>query len=101
MRHHIVEIAKIIALPDGMVVDLRDTLAKKELYGKPEHTRNIRLYDKDGQLVWQVYSDFDSSGDPYTNIWYDDGILYAYRWDGGEYIIDIDTGFAKPFRLVK
>lgn len=58
--------------------------------------------DASAQVIWQVYSEYDSEGNPFTNISVDDlGNITAYRWDGGLYFINGNTGFAKPQKLIK
>ena len=74
-----------------------DRLGQETVFGKIECARNIFILDDNENLVWQVKSDFDIEDNPFTNIKYgQDGSLVTYRWDGGNYSIDADTGFASP-----
>jgi hypothetical protein len=66
-----------------------------------ECARNVFLIDDAGSVVWQVSSNFDSDGDPFTNIFMEGGQLKAYRWDGGSYSVDAQTGRAVPDQLLK
>lgn len=95
------DIKKVIDLSDGSKVLLLDRLGKKDEYTKEERARNVYRVKADGSIIWQVKSKFDSDGGPFTNIQYTDGVLAAYRWDGGDYEIDIETGEATPKRFAK
>lgn len=87
-------------LSGGHIV-LIDRLGMEEKFGQLECARNIYFIDKNGEIMWQVTSDFDSDGGPFTNVIDDLGELKAYRWDGGMYKIDLNTGFAMPTSLTK
>jgi hypothetical protein len=87
-----------IELPDGGKVILLDMLARSGKYAKAEIARNIFRIEEDGAIKWQVHGDFDTEGSPYTRIVLENG-LSAYRWDGGTYSIDLETGKATPLRL--
>jgi hypothetical protein len=87
-------------LSGGHIV-LIDRLGMQEKFGQLECARNIYLVDQNGAVMWQVNSDFDSDGGPFTNVLDDLGELKAYRWDGGMYKIDLNTGFAIPILLTK
>lgn len=67
-----------------------------------ERVKNIFLIDSSGKVIWRVHSNFDSEQSGiFTNIYEKDGKFKAYRWDGGQYGIDIETGFATPEILLK
>jgi hypothetical protein len=95
------DVTKRLDLPDGNQIVLLDTLAKKQGLGPVECARNILLLGPDGHTIWQVSSDFDSDGDPFTNVIYENGELRAYRWDGGMYKIDMRSGRASPNVLAR
>lgn len=89
---------------------LRDNLFKIVLYDRldpkifsdEEAARNVYKLDFSGNIIWQVSSKSDERGAPFTGIRIDeDGKLMAYRWDGGLYEIDIETGFATPKILMR
>lgn len=81
---------------EGCIV-VFDRLGMENTYGKIECARNVYRLGKNCEYVWQVMSDFDSEGNPFTNMTLNtDGRLIAYRWDGGIYIIDKENGFATP-----
>ncbi|WP_225181751.1 hypothetical protein [Pectobacterium aroidearum] len=74
----------------------------ENLYEKVEIARNIYLPNKHGETVWQVSTDFDSEGNPLTNmILHHDGSITAYQWDGGHHTINTETRFATPSTLMK
>ena len=63
--------------------------------------RNICRVDGKGHLIWRILV---GSGiyprTPFTGIGFDEqNRLLAYRWDGTDYLIDLDSGEAKPLRL--
>lgn len=86
---------------EGRIV-VFDRLGMESTYGKIECARNVYLLGRNCELVWQVVSDFDSEGNPFTHITLNTSdSLIAYRWDGGVYIIDKESGFATPCSLLK
>lgn len=87
-------IEKIIVLS----LSLNLVLTKKEIHGN----KNIFLVDKDCKTYWQIYTDFDNDeSGSFTNIFLENNIAKAYRWDGGIYNINTETGKAVPDLLVK
>ena len=65
-------------------------------------SRNVFRLDLSGDVVWQIgnYNPFPNS--TFTNIYYDNsGQLKGYNFDGGEYLIDLDTGRVKSGQLIK
>ena len=93
------EIAQQLDLPDGSAVVLLDRLAKGRRFSKEEQARNIFAVDANGNLLWQVHSRFDAEGNPFTKLHFENDTLTAYRWDGGSYQIDTQTGAATPLIL--
>jgi hypothetical protein len=87
-----------VELPDGGCVVLLDMLGKAGQYSKDQIAKNIFRLDEKGEVKWQVFSDFDSEGSPFTRIDLQNGIN-AYRWDGGTYSVNIETGEATPLQL--
>lgn len=87
-----------IELPDGERIIMLDRLGKANQYSKEEISRNVFRLDKNGEVKWQIHSEFDSKGVPFTAIEIENG-LSAYRWDGGTYGVDMDTGAATPLLL--
>lgn len=92
------DISQEIELPNGDKVVLLGRLGTGDEYSKKETARNVFLVDAVGNVKWQIYSDFDEEGDPYTQLLLKNG-LSAYRWDGGRYSVDLDTGAATPLLL--
>jgi hypothetical protein len=70
----------------------------KETDKQRRMARNVSKSDAAGHVEWQVRSQFDAEGNPYTRLHYANGVT-AYRWDGGSYSIDLDTGSATPLVL--
>ncbi|WP_221174471.1 hypothetical protein [Pseudomonas fluorescens] len=93
--------SQIIELSTELSVILFDRLGQDGVFGSVECARNIFLIDREGNVVWQVTSDFDSNGGPFTNIICVGGRLQGYRWDGGMYEVDLATGRAEPSLLLK
>jgi hypothetical protein len=101
LRINLDEVAERIDLSgDSRVVRL-DRLAKETVYGREECARNIFLVDAAGKVIWQVATEFDEDGNPFTSILYEEGKLKAYRWDGYLYEIDITSGRALPTSFLK
>ncbi|WJY13388.1 hypothetical protein PCO82_12400 [Pectobacteriaceae bacterium CE90] len=91
-----------VFLDDEKRVVVIDRLGMEEKYGKVECSQNIYFLDKDGRVIWRVSSDFDNEGNPFTGVTLIDGnSIEAYRWDGGCYSINKETGFATPKILLK
>lgn len=91
-------ISSKIDLPNGSTIVLIDRIGKGDQYNNEELARNIFKIDADGHVEWQVRSQFDAEGNPFTQLSYANGVT-AYRWDGGSYSIDLDTGEATPLAL--
>ena len=85
-----------IALESGRYAILVDTLGKVEDYTSIERARNVYLVSPSGEIVWRIFSQFDLDGGPFTRLWLEENVLHAYRWDGGEYSINLETGKATP-----
>ncbi|MFJ4145285.1 hypothetical protein [Pseudomonas sp. NPDC089734] len=98
MIHHFdkSKASKVLEISKVLSVVLIERLAQESIRGRTEDAKNIFLIDGNGSVIWQVSSDFDSDGGPYTNIFYSDGRLQGYRWDGGIYDIDLESGVAVP-----
>jgi hypothetical protein len=90
--------ASQIELPDGDRVVLFDRLGKGDQFSKEETARNVFRVDPQGRVKWQIRSQFDADGDPFTQLRLENG-LSAYRWDGATYGVDLDTGDAIPLLL--
>lgn len=87
------EIVSAMDLPDGRRLIILNWTGRSE----NEAARNLYLVGADGQVVWQVASKFDADGGPFTKLHScNDEKAVAYRWDGGDYEIDMKTGFAIP-----
>lgn len=93
--------AKQLQLPNGTFIVLVDTLGKPSKVLPVANAQNIFCIEKTGKVIWQVFSDFDSDGGPFTNIFESGGEIFAYRWDGGTYAIDLTMGRAIPRALQK
>lgn len=98
---HLNDAAMRLPISNSRTVVLLDRLGKEQTYGREECARNIYLLDDTLQIIWQVRSKFDADGGPFTNIVYEKQNLRGYRWDGGKYDIDLDTGEARPLSLTK
>lgn len=95
------EVTKKINLEDGLSLVLLDRLAKESTYGTLQCARNVFLVLSDTKIVWQISTDFDSDGGSFTNILLQSDTAKAFRWDGGIYDIDLETGRAIPTQLLK
>ena len=95
---NVADVKSKIDLDDGAVV-LLDRLGKGDRYSKEEQAQNVLRIEPDGRVRWRVHTKFDAEGSPFTRLHLEDGMLTAYRWDGGTYGIDLDTGEGVPLVL--
>jgi hypothetical protein len=65
--------------------------------------RNVYRLSPNGIIQWQIDAGSGAyQRTPFTGIEFGDkGMLTAYRWDGTEYCVDLDTGTSIPQRLSK
>ncbi len=87
-----------VALPSGGRLIVLDTLGRNDIPAT-DRARNLVMLDDEGTVVWTVSSEFDGSGDPFTGVAVEGTAIEAYRWDGGTYAVDAETGEATPLRL--
>ena len=91
-----------LQISNGNTIVVYDRLAKESIYGTEQCARNVYFLTKESKVVWQIRSDHDAEGDPFTNIMLNEkGDILAYRWNGGSYLIDEKTGFATPHQFLK
>jgi hypothetical protein len=93
------QITDRLDLVDGDAIVLLDRLGKGDVYEKEEQARNIFRVDATGHVRWQVRTDFDAEGNPFTGLNRQNDAITAYRWDGGRYSLDISNGVATPMML--
>lgn len=95
------EFKQVIELPDNRKLVLIDRLGMMQKYGAENCARNVYLVDSRGLQLWQISSNFDSFGDPFTSINLLDSKVTAYRWDGASYTVNLENGFSIPSTLTK
>lgn len=95
------DVDKKLDLQHGFNVVLLDRLAKENIYGSLECARNIFLVDRSKKIVWQIQTDFDANGGSFTNIFADEDGVKGYRWDGGTYEINLESGKGVPVAMLK
>lgn len=83
-------------LPNGDRIVLIDRLSDAR---NVDRARNVHRIDGSGQIVWTISTRFDSEGNPFTQLHFAAGRLTAYRWDGGTYTVDLESGIAEPQQL--
>jgi len=89
-----------VELADGSQIVLRDVLGRRDI--EPlEKSQNVFRVGLDGKVIWRIATDFDAEGNPFTQLTYEDDSLSAYRWDGFSYVVDVETGVAKPNEFLK
>jgi hypothetical protein len=85
---------KSLPLPDGDFIVLIDMMGLTTSQSWDDSNRNVYRFDAAGNVVWRIGT--MSTPDekfPFTNIYFSEaGALKAYCWDGGDYIVDIETG---------
>jgi hypothetical protein len=97
------KIHKEVRLEDGSRIVLLDRLAAPLSVPDEDVERNVYKLSPTGAVQWQIEA---GSGvyarSPFTGIgWGKSGKFMAYRWDGTEYILNVDTGKAEPHALAK
>jgi hypothetical protein len=96
------EIRSALAVEDsGDRIVLLDRAGRREEFSREQRSRNICRLDRQGNVVWQVISKFDETGGPFTHLASEGGDVVAYRWDGVNYRIDPDSGYATPVSFEK
>jgi hypothetical protein len=97
------KIGKEVPLNDGSRIVLLDLLAAPASVPDEDVSRNVYKLASTGRVEWQI--DVESgvySRAPFTGIyWGENGQFMAYRWDGTEYAVNLDTGKARPHLLAK
>lgn len=96
-------VAMRIQLDDGTSVVLLDMLAVSSEVPQQDVENNIRRVTPDGHVIWQVSgTEPVYPRSPFTGMLLDENRnLIAYRWDGGQFKIDVDTGIAEPVNLAR
>ncbi len=99
----ITKVGKELPLDEGSRIVLLDLLAAPASVPDEEVAHNVYRLSAKGNVQWQI----ETGGGvyprtPFTGIyWGEDGQLVAYRWDGTEYIVNLETGKAEPHTLAK
>lgn len=63
--------------------------------------RNIYKCDADGNVLWQVGKYKTSPVSTFVSIYIENGNLFGYNFDGGEYKIDQETGEVISSQLIR
>ena len=96
-----IPIKKLSIINSTDLITLFDRLDPSK-FSNIDSAKNVYRVKLDGTVVWQVHSSFDSKGDPFTNIEIDEfNEILGFRWNGGQYHIDLETGYAQPRTLLK
>ena len=84
-----------VSLPGARQVVLVDVGGRKDV-SVAEYNSNIYCLDDENNIVWQVSSPNPRMGrDSFVDIGFENGVLRANRFFGGEYVIDVSTGVAE------
>jgi hypothetical protein len=94
-------IIESIGFPNGNRLVLLDTMGKEEIFGAEKCAKNVFLLNSAGVTIWQISSNFDQDGDPFTKIIFENERIKAYRWDGGVYEVNLTDGKAVPIMLAR
>jgi len=97
------EIAKKVYLGDGTVIVLLNMLGLPDNVPQMDMEQNIYRVNQQGNVMWQITGDAPFyPRTPFTGLWYDENNqLMGYRFDGGQYKIDIEAGIASLIQLIK
>ena len=88
------DLKKTLDAGGGAKIVLYNSLAKEKEYGELDCARNVYLVNNEGEVGWRVFSSSDAAGDPFVDIYMEEGELYGSRWDSFRYMINIETGKA-------
>jgi hypothetical protein len=94
-------IAKSILLPNGdeiVVLYYFDALKK---HSEEEICKNLYRIKNDRSIVWRIADYGQERCSTFVNIYFIGDDLFAYNFDGFEYLIDINNGTAKAHQLLK
>lgn len=89
-------IKETLPLPGGGAIVLYDMLHAPESTPTEEFNRNIYRMTASGDIRWQVSApEGRYEKTPFTNVYFtQDGKLKAFRWDGFECEINMESGEA-------
>lgn len=88
-------IAQRIDLPDLSQAVLIDVGGEKDILAS-EYNSNVYRIDAKNNVIWQVSVPSSKMGrDSFVDAEFENGVLRANRFFGGEYIVDIATGTAE------
>ncbi|MEX2112576.1 MAG: hypothetical protein WD845_05285 [Pirellulales bacterium] len=85
-----------VELDDESVIRVVDMLSAPKSTPAQEVSYNVFRFDNDNRMVWRIQADVGTQDrNPFVGLTIqEDGQLVAFRWDGGAYAIDVDTGKA-------
>ena len=84
---------KTLALPDGSFVVLMEMANDCRDLPECEVIHNVYRIAPDGRVLWQISAPPPvRPGTPFTNIYFTDGRLRAFRFDCYEHDVDLETG---------
>jgi hypothetical protein len=95
------KISKSEQLPLGDRIVIINCMDNPKTYAKDYLHRNIYRVRSDDSVIWQV-ADYSPMGNStFVNLYWKGSDLYSYNFDGIEYLINTETGFATPKTLLK
>jgi hypothetical protein len=97
------KVGKRIELGDGSAIVLLDMLGAPKTAPQADVEQNIYRIDRQGNIMWRIAAGAPVyPRDPFTGVGFDEKKrLMAYRFDGGQYQIDVETGVARPVQLAR
>jgi len=95
------QISASIPLQGGERVVVVNRLDNPAAYTAEEMHFNLYRVDRDGRIVWQIgdYNPMENS--TFTNVYEKEGGIYAYNYDGIEYVVETSAGVATPKTLLR
>lgn len=97
-----VTIGEAVKVGDLVVVQL-DTLGAADRLDPEIYRRNVRGIKSNGTTQWRIEAGdrIDGQVKPYTDVWIEDGALWAYNWNGVAYEIDPADGSHRDSRVMR
>lgn len=95
-------IKQVIEL-NGLIAVRMETLGKRGEAEEPTYSRNVWGIERDATVRWEIEPAEKIRGEhkPYTNIWEEEGHLWAYNWNGLAYRVDLETGELREHRQMR
>ena len=66
-----------------------------------DYARNVWRMRNPDEEIWRIKSEYDHMGNPFVQLFMLDDPSLIDRWDGYNYKVDLETGWAEPHNFHK